>query len=152
MNKMLAVFLLAAGLGVAQDDRAVIREREHQFAQALQAKDKAALARLVDKDFQIDCSISGPSSSTSSALDLDDLLRGLAGARIEGYRAPVLDLQVSKSDFALVLLDESWGLDSSENSAGRHFRTSDVWVKRGGEWKLLKRNWMVTSRTDLVFP
>jgi hypothetical protein len=63
-----------------------------------------------------------------------------------------MDLQVAKSEFAFVLLDEFWGLDSSKNPAGRHFRTSDVWVKRGGEWKLLKRNWMVSSRTDLVFP
>jgi len=152
MHRLLAGFLLvAAGFAVAQDDKAVIREREHQFAQALQAKDKAALARLVDKDFQIDCSISGPVSSASASLGLDDLLRGLAGARMQEYRAPLTDVGVSP-EFAVASLNEFWPVDSGVNQAERHFRTMDVWVKRDGDWKLAKRSWMVNSGVNLVHP
>jgi hypothetical protein len=149
--RWLWVFLALAGLAAGQDDKAVIRERERLVAQALQTKDKAALRRLVDGEFRVDCQISGPTSTANSSLSVEDLLDGLAGARMQEYRASVKDLAV-KPEYAVVSLNEEWVLALNGSQTPKHFQSMDTWVKRDGEWRLSRRMWVVFHGYEVAYP
>jgi hypothetical protein len=82
---------------------------------------------------------------------VEDLLDGLAGARMQEYRASVKDLAV-KPEYAVVSLNEEWVLALNGSQTPKHFQSMDTWVKRDREWRLSRRMWVVFHGYEVAYP
>lgn len=124
----------------ASDDTAVIRQREDELAKAVNAKDKAVLSTLLDKDSHIAWTLGSAVSSDRAQEDRDQWIDDLMRLQILEYDATILKLSVTR-ETATVLLDETWTIQSPHGrQIVKHLTTMDGWFRVQGTWKLMLRD------------
>lgn len=124
----------------AADSTAIIRQREDELARALNAKDKAVLSTLVDKDCHIGWTLESVASSDRTEDDRDHWIDDLMRLQIVEYDAAILKISVDR-ETASVLLDETWTIQSSHGrQIVKHLTTMDGWLRSQGTWKLTLRD------------
>ena len=143
-----AMFLLAAGAAtlVAEDAMVAIRAQEYTLTKALAAKDKTAVLELTDKDFRIDWTEHSPERFFNTEIGREDWIDNLTRLRIQLYRATVSKISVTREQ-ATVKLNECWQIRSSTSGRiEKRFSTTDIWLRREGTWKLMRRYSQATPR------
>jgi ketosteroid isomerase-like protein len=131
---VLSVALLAASGRVWADDKALVAELTAQadrWDKAIVRKDRAAVEANMAEDFR---NIDGSGEVAGKAAFVDDLMS--ADLQIDPYTVEDFDVRVY-GDVAL--------LSGRTRMTGRykgkpftsHYRYIDIYVKRGGEWKVV---------------
>jgi ketosteroid isomerase-like protein len=131
---VLSVALLAASGRVWADDKALLAELTAQadrWDKAIVRKDRAAVEANMAEDFR---NIDGSGEVAGKAAFVDDLMS--ADLQIDPYTVEDFDVRVY-GDVAL--------LSGRTRMTGRykgkpftsHYRYIDIYVKRGGEWKVV---------------
>lgn len=105
------------------DDRSEVTEAEQNLRDAMNAKDTAALDRLVSNDL-VWISVFGPGFQDKAAL-----LKGAHEGHMSGGAAPE-DVRVRIYGIAAVVTAKS-------RNESRPIYFTRVWVKNGGRWQLV---------------
>ena len=119
-------------------EASAIRELEGRLATAIRTKDQPVLMSLTTSNFQISWSEGTAWDNISGKAGRKDWLDELTHLRTVSYQAAVSHIKVSRTQ-AFVDLQETWTVRTTNGTETRHFRSSDMWFKTDGSWKLAGR-------------
>ena len=148
--------LVLTKLITASDELVIVREREDTLANAVNAKDKAVLSTLTDKDFHLSWSYGSAIRNFRTDVSRDEWLEDVSNLRIESYEVEISRIYwtgrkaarpstrlpgSSESPFAAyVTLREFWTLLSPRGRRiEKRVETVDIWIKQRNVWKLSSR-------------
>ena len=116
-------------------DKPDIDALEQAWRDALFAKDEAALRKLIHPKFQL----VGIRSTGTVAVGLDQWLETLDRMDIANLEVRVRDSVVCKSTL-VATVDAKWKLRFMRHLIDERVLLTDVWVKDGKEWQVIRRH------------
>lgn len=116
-------------------DKPDIDALEQAWRDALFAKDEAALRKLIHPKFQL----VGIRSTGTLAVGLDQWLETLDRMDIANLEVRVRDSVVCKSTL-VATVDAKWKLRFMRHLIDERVLLTDVWVKDGKDWQVIRRH------------
>ena len=111
------------------------RELEHQWRDALVAKDEAALRRLIHPQFRL----VGVRSTGSVAVDLEQWIEALKRMDIASLEVRVTECVALESTM-VATVDAQWSVRYLGQLIDERVLLTDVWVRDDGRWQVLRRH------------
>ena len=112
-----------------------VRELERRWRAALQAKDVAALRRLIHPDFRL----IGIRPHGPVCVDLEQWLVALDKMDIATVESTVIDCIVL-DDAMVATVDARWKVRYRGQLIDERVLVTDVWVRHEGEWRVVRRH------------
>ena len=112
-----------------------VRDLEQQWRDALIAKDEAALRRLIHPKFKL----VGIRSTGSVAVDLEQWIAALARMDIASLEVRVTEC-VALDQVIVATVDAQWRVRYIGQLIDERVLLTDVWVRDGSNWKVLRRH------------
>ena len=116
-------------------DKPDIEALEQAWRDALFAKDEAALRKLIHPKFQL----VGIRSTGTVAVGLEQWLETLDRMDIANLEVRVRDSVVCKSTL-VATVDAKWKLRFMRHLIDERVLLTDVWVKDGKDWQVIRRH------------
>lgn len=108
-------------------------ERENQWMDAIQQKDRSAIDRLLTDDFEVLTPLAG------TPIDRDQFIEAVSGKlKLESYRISQMTVHDFGDTAAVNFLVNVKGLFRGRDSSGQYFIV-DVWRKNGDTWQAAVR-------------
>jgi ketosteroid isomerase-like protein len=115
--------------------RADIETLERQFGEAILAKDYAVLETLLAPEYRL----VGVRSTGTSDMPRDAWFAGLGRMTFRRFKPRVTSVEVF-GDTALATVEGDWTLEFDGRQIDEHFYVTDVWVRRDGGWRIVRRH------------
>ena len=112
-----------------------VEDLEHQWRDALFAKDEAALRTLIHPQFKL----VGIRSTGTVAVGLDDWIGALQKMDIASLDVRVTDA-VLVDNTIVATVDAQWKLRFMGHTIEERVLLTDVWVRIDGHWQVLRRH------------
>ncbi|MDB5492806.1 MAG: SnoaL 3 multi-domain protein [Phenylobacterium sp.] len=112
-----------------------IEALEHRFAEVILAKDMAQLETLLAPEYRL----VGVRSTGTSDMPRDAWLAALPGMVFHRFELSVASVEVF-GDTALAAVQGSWALDFNGRRIDESFYVTDIWVRREGGWRIVRRH------------
>lgn len=112
-----------------------VRELERQWRDALIAKDENTLRRLIHPQFKL----VGVRSTGSVAVDLAQWIEALRRMDIANLEVRVTEC-VALDNTIVATVDAQWKVRYLGQLIDERVLLTDVWVREGGEWKVVRRH------------
>ena len=111
------------------------RELEHQWRDALIAKDEATLRRLIHPQFRL----VGIRSTGSVAVDLEQWIEALKRMDIASLEVRITECVALESTM-VATVDAQWRVRYLGQLIDERVLLTDVWVREDGRWQVLRRH------------
>ena len=112
-----------------------VRDLERDWRDALIAKDEAALRRLIHPQFKL----VGIRSTGSVAVNLEQWIEALQRMDIANLEVRVTEC-VALENVIVATVDAQWKVRYLGQLIDERVLLTDVWVKEGGDWKVVRRH------------
>ena len=112
-----------------------VRELEHQWRDALIAKDEATLRRLIHPQFRL----VGIRSTGSVAVDLEQWIEALKRMDIASLEVRITECVALESTM-VATVDAQWRVRYLGQLIDERVLLTDVWVREDGRWQVLRRH------------
>ncbi len=112
-----------------------VRDLERDWRDALIAKDEAALRRLIHPQFKL----VGIRSTGSVAVNLEQWIEALQRMDIANLEVRVTEC-VALENVIVATVDAQWKVRYLGQLIDERVLLTDVWVREGGDWKVLRRH------------
>jgi ketosteroid isomerase-like protein len=114
---------------------AEVREAERKFDAAIVAKDLPALEALLAPEYRL----VGIRSTGVSDMPRPAWFAALSRMSFDHLTAEVRSVEVF-GDIALAAVEGDWALDFDGRGIDERFYLTDVWVRRDGRWRIVRRH------------
>jgi hypothetical protein len=141
--------LIIAHLANARNERALVREQEEVLVRAVNARNKAALSALTDKNFHLSWSSGSALQNFRTEMSREEWLDRLRQLRVASYQIKISEVSwaerktkpSTEAPLAVyVTLQEFWILLSLQGQRiEKQVKTLDFWMQQQGAWKLVTR-------------
>ncbi len=112
-----------------------IEEQEGRLVQALQNKDREGLESLLAPEFRL----VGIRSTGSSDMPREQWLAAAPEMSFHRFEVEVKSVE-AYGDTAIATVDGYWRMDWRDLKIDERFFLTDVWLRRGGDWQLVRRH------------
>ena len=116
-------------------EAAAISSLEARWTAALIAKDQAALADLLAPEFQL----VGIRSTGVTAIPRGQWLANAGSIIFHDFKTETTSVQVF-GDTALATVEGHWDIVFGGHPIKESFYVTDVWIRRGGAWRVVRRH------------
>lgn len=117
------------------DTSAQIEALEDRFGAAILAKDYTALEGLLAPEYRL----VGVRSTGTSDMPRDAWFAGLGRMTFSRFE-PVVSSVEAFGDMALATVEGGWTLEFDGRQIDENFYVTDVWVRRDGAWRIVRRH------------
>jgi len=121
---------------MATDYAAILRALEGRWREALLARDKDALRTLIRPEFRL---VGVRQSGEALSIDVDHWIEALDRMDIVTVEMDVIDA-VGTDDTIVGTLDACWKVRYLGQTIDERVLLTDVWVKNGDDWQVLRRH------------
>ena len=108
---------------------------EQRFADAILAKDLDTLKVILAPEFRL----VGVRSTGTSDMPREAWFAGLGRMTFSHFEPTVSSVEVF-GDMALATVEGSWTLQFDGRQIAENFYVTDVWVRRDGDWRIVRRH------------
>ena len=116
-------------------DTQEIEGLEIDFSKAIVEKDMARLEALLAPEYRL----VGVRSTGTSDMPRDAWFAGLGRMVFSRFEPTVSSVEVF-GDTALATVEGSWALEFDGRQIDESFYVTDVWVRRDGQWRIVRRH------------
>lgn len=120
----------------AADYTILLRALEGRWRDALLARDKAALRTLIRPEFRL---VGVRQSGEALSVDVDHWIEALDRMDIVAVEIDVIDA-VGTDDTIVGTLDACWKVRYLGQTIDERVLVTDIWVKTGDDWQVLRRH------------
>lgn len=149
MNRVVITAVVLAGFGfsglrtAAQTNNAkvaqMLERMEHEWTDAYQHRDRAALARILADDWRGQY----PWGERTKSQSLDEMMSG--GNTIQSITFGPMQARIFGNTAIVMGSDDERSAVNGKSTAG-HYTWTDVWVRRGGQWQAVASQMTIAPR------